>query len=72
MRTLKITSYFGGWSSESADQISQLSITPERQGYPLPYESIEFILSPGEKRPVEAAGESWMDDLKRRHVKVAV
>ncbi|MBN1964464.1 MAG: glycoside hydrolase family 31 protein [Anaerolineae bacterium] len=43
-------------------------------GYPLPYGEIEFVLPPGESRPVEAAGEKkqWTDADGRRHVAVPV
>ncbi len=40
-------------------------------GYPLPYNELEFILPPGEQRPLRvAAAKRWEDDSGRRHIVV--
>lgn len=43
-------------------------------GYPLPYPEIEFILPPGETRPIQAAGlhNQWTADDGRQHVHISV
>jgi len=50
-----------------------LQVHPPRGRYPLPYTEIEFILPPGEMRPVQAeGGEVWTDAQGRRHISVPV
>ena len=36
--------------------------------YPLPYQTIEFVLPPGETRRVDARGKTWIDAQARIHV----
>ncbi len=45
-----------------------------RNGYPLPYQEIEFILPPGESRELQIRGKhaAWMDEQARLHVSLPV
>lgn len=47
------------------DRIS-LQVHPPRGDYPLPYNEIEFILPPDEKRPVQAEGSNVRPDARGR------
>jgi alpha-glucosidase len=68
---------------ESAAVTLEVEATPERitlstpsvrGNYPLPYREIEFVLLPGENRPVQTAMDSYTrtDEYGRRRIAVAV
>jgi alpha-glucosidase len=59
---------------EAASDAITLDVTPEHMGYDLPYDSLTFVLPPGEPRPVQGAdvqSEALGPD-GRRHVVVAL
>ncbi len=51
-----------------------LAVHPPRGGHPLPYREIDFVLPPGEVRPLQAPAGSpqWTDDAGRRHIRLPV
>ncbi|MBN2118737.1 MAG: glycoside hydrolase family 31 protein, partial [Anaerolineales bacterium] len=52
---------------------NRLSLRVQTRGdYALPYKTIEFILPPGETRPVVSDGEAWSDANERRHLRVDI
>lgn len=54
----------------TAGQIA-LAVDPPQGGFPLPYDTVTFVLPPGEIRPV-SGGEVTADEDGRRRVRVAV
>jgi alpha-glucosidase len=52
----------------------RLIARPLQGDCPLPYSEIEFILPPGEKRPVKIDGDSrvWTDEQGRQHIAISV
>jgi alpha-glucosidase len=57
----------------SAPESVRLSARKGHSGYALPYAHIEFVLPPGEQRPVEAeGGPRWTDSAGWHHVAIPI